>query len=61
MNVMVNFASKILARLARDEDGASAIEYAILAAVMGLAISTAAGVLGTGIATSFNTIVGYLS
>lgn len=61
MKVMMNFASKLLARLTRDEEGASAVEYAILAAVMGLAISTAAGTLGDDIGTAFTTIAGYLS
>ena len=40
-----------------DEDGVTAIEYALLAAVLGVGVAVAAGALKTGISSAFNSIV----
>jgi len=55
--------SKILARFAKDESGATAIEYGLIAALIALAIIVGAGALGnalnskfSGIATKLNTV-----
>lgn len=48
--------AKILARFAKDESGATAIEYGLIAALIGLAIVIGAGALGTGLGNQFNTI-----
>lgn len=39
-----------------DESGATAIEYALIAAGIGIAILTAVNALGTAISSKFNTI-----
>jgi len=44
-----------------DEDGVTAIEYALLAAVLGVGVAVAAGALKTGIAGAFNSIVNRLT
>ncbi|MEM9670540.1 MAG: Flp family type IVb pilin [Pseudomonadota bacterium] len=46
---MQNFA-----RFLKDESGATAIEYALIAALIGVAIVTGAQALGTGINNSFS-------
>ena len=40
----------------KDESGASAIEYALVAALIAIAIIAAARTLGTSVRTTFNTI-----
>ena len=40
----------------KDENGASAIEYALVAALIAIAIITAARTLGTSVSGTFNTI-----
>lgn len=44
-----------------DEEGVTAVEYALIVALIGAAIITAWGVLGTGIETAFNNISTKLS
>jgi len=44
-----------------DEDGVTAIEYALLAAVLGVGVAVAAGALKTGIASAFTNIVNRLA
>jgi pilus assembly protein Flp/PilA len=46
-------ASAILARFLADRAGATAIEYAMIAAGVGVAISTAVWSLGTAVKTTF--------
>jgi pilus assembly protein Flp/PilA len=46
----------LLARFAKDESGATAIEYALIAAGIALAIITAVNTLGTTISGKFNSI-----
>ena len=46
----------LLARFAKDESGATAIEYALIAAGIGIAIITAVNALGTAISSKFDTI-----
>jgi pilus assembly protein Flp/PilA len=46
-----------VARLVRDESGATAIEYGLIAALIAVAIIAAAGALGTQIGTTFSTVV----
>lgn len=45
-----------LARFARAEDGAVAIEYALLAALIAMAMAIGAGLLGTGLGNFFQAI-----
>ena len=44
-----------------DEDGVTAIEYALIAAVVGVGVAVAAGELSDGISTAFNNIVARLA
>lgn len=46
----------LLARFVKDESGATAIEYALIAAGIGIAIITGVNALGTAINTKFGTI-----
>ena len=48
--------SKLVARFAKDESGATAIEYGLIAALIAVAIIAGAGALGTTINTKFGTI-----
>ncbi len=48
--------AKFFARFAKDESGATAIEYGLIAALIGLAIVVGAGTLGNGLSDQFNTI-----
>ena len=43
-------------RFMRDESGATAIEYALIAAFIGIAITTAVTALGTKISSKFDSI-----
>ena len=46
-----------VARFVRDESGATAIEYGLIAALIAVAIIGAARALGTQIGETFNTVV----
>lgn len=46
----------LFARFAKDESGATAIEYALIAAGIALAIITAVNTLGTTLSGKFNAI-----
>ncbi|HEU0061053.1 MAG TPA: Flp family type IVb pilin [Hyphomicrobiaceae bacterium] len=46
-----------VARFVKDESGATAIEYGLIAALIAVAIIGAARALGTQIGTTFNTVV----
>jgi len=46
----------LVARFAKDESGATAIEYALIASGIGIAIMAAVTSLGTAISTKFGTI-----
>jgi pilus assembly protein Flp/PilA len=48
--------SKFVARFIKDESGATAIEYGLIAALIAVAIITAVTALGTNLTTKFNTI-----
>lgn len=48
--------SKIFARFAKDESGATAIEYGLIAALIALAIVAGAGALGDSLNTMFTNI-----
>ena len=50
----------IIARLARDEAGATAIEYGLIAALIAVAIITAATTVGTNLSSTFNTVASSL-
>lgn len=48
--------SKLFARFVKDESGATAIEYGLIAALIALAILAGAGAIGDNISNKFNTI-----
>jgi len=48
--------SKLIARFAKDESGATAIEYGLIAALIALAIMVGAGMLGNSINNQFERI-----
>lgn len=51
----------ILNRFVRDESGATAIEYSLIAALMAVALIAAVPALGSAIKTSFGNISGHLT
>lgn len=48
--------TKLFSRFCKDESGATAIEYGLIAALIALAIMVGAGALGNAIGNKFNTI-----
>lgn len=53
--------TKIFARFVKDESGATAIEYGLIAALIALAIVTGATALGTKLDAQFTTIANKLN
>ncbi|QKC85880.1 Flp family type IVb pilin [Mesorhizobium sp. NZP2077] len=53
--------SNLFARFVKDESGATAIEYGLIAALIALAIITGAGALGNAINAKFTAIGGTLN
>lgn len=50
-----------LKRFLKNEDGVTAIEYGLIAALIGVAIIVAVGSVGTGLNTTFNSVSTKLS
>jgi pilus assembly protein Flp/PilA len=48
-------------RFVNDEAGATAIEYALIAAAMGLVLVAAVPVIGSAIMTKFSSLAGHIS
>ena len=48
---------KLFARFANDESGATAIEYGLIAAIIGVGIVTVLGQVKTGLVTMFTSVV----
>lgn len=53
--------SKLVARFAKDESGATAIEYGLIAALIGVAIMVGAGLVGNSLNSMFTDISGKLN
>lgn len=51
----------IISRFVRDESGATAIEYALIAALMAVVIIAAVGILKPALEGSFTSIAGHLT
>ena len=50
----------LFARFVRDESGATAIEYGLIAALISVVIITAVSTIGTNLTATFTTIAGKL-
>jgi pilus assembly protein Flp/PilA len=50
--------SNILTRFVRDESGATAIEYGLIAALIAVVVIGAVTAVGTGLSSTFNTVAG---
>ncbi|OXT01812.1 hypothetical protein B7H23_02345 [Notoacmeibacter marinus] len=48
--------NKLIARFAKDESGATAIEYGLIAALIAVAIIGAVSAVGTNLSSKFSTI-----
>jgi pilus assembly protein Flp/PilA len=46
----------IISRLVKDENGVTAIEYGLIAALIGIAAISVMGTVGTNLSNTFNTI-----
>lgn len=53
--------TKIFARFLKDESGATAIEYGLIAALISVAIIAGASTLGGELSTTFNTLSGEMT
>jgi pilus assembly protein Flp/PilA len=53
--------SAIFARFMKDESGATAIEYGLIAALISVALITGAGALGNALDNQFNALSGKLN
>jgi pilus assembly protein Flp/PilA len=53
--------SKFVTRFMKDESGATAIEYGLIAALIAVVLVTAVGLLGKNLSTTFNTVATSLS
>jgi len=51
---------KLFAQFARDESGATAIEYGLIAALIAVVIITAVTSVGTNLSSTFTTVAGKL-
>jgi pilus assembly protein Flp/PilA len=51
---------KLFAQFARDESGATAIEYGLIAALIAVVIITAVTSVGTNLSATFTTVAGKL-
>ncbi len=49
---------KLVARFVKDESGATAIEYGLIAALISVAIIGGATALGTNVGNTFNSVAG---
>ncbi len=52
--------SRFVMRFVKDESGATAIEYGLIAASIAVVIITAVQLLGTNLTTTFNSVAGAL-
>lgn len=46
----------LFSRFAKDESGATAIEYGLIAAIIGVGIIASLGILRNGLSTTFNNV-----
>ena len=53
--------SKFFNRFLKNESGATAIEYGLIAALIAVVIITGVSAIGTNLGTKFNTIAGNIS
>jgi pilus assembly protein Flp/PilA len=53
--------NKLISRFVRDESGATAIEYGLIAALIAVVIITALTTIGTKLTATFNSVSGSLS
>ena len=51
---------RVLTALLRNEDGATAIEYGLIAALIAVAAVTVMGTVGTNLSATFQTVAGSL-
>jgi pilus assembly protein Flp/PilA len=52
---------KLIKKFVKNESGATAIEYALIAGLIGVVMITAAGTLGTNVSTRLGNIAGQVS
>jgi pilus assembly protein Flp/PilA len=57
---MLTYARTLIRQLVRDEKGATAIEYGLIAALIAVAAVTVMGTVGTNLTSTFTTVAGKL-
>lgn len=60
LQLFVFMQNKISAALAMDDRGATAVEYGLIVALIAVIIAVAVAAVGTGLRTTFQTVVGSL-
>ena len=58
---LVEYQMNKFLRFVKDESGATAIEYGLIAAAMGLALVTAMPILATAVTSKFSSLAGHIS
>ena len=58
---LVEFKMNKFVRFVKDESGATAIEYGLIAAAMGLALVTAMPILATAVTGKFSSLAGHIT
>jgi pilus assembly protein Flp/PilA len=56
----MQFIIRYVSKVARREEGVTALEYGLIAALIAVAIITAVGAVGSGISNTFNQVAGKL-
>ncbi len=57
---MLTYARTMIRQFIRDEKGATAIEYGLIAALIAVAAVTVMGTVGTNLTSTFTTVAGKL-
>jgi pilus assembly protein Flp/PilA len=60
VKAMLTYARSLIRQLVRDEKGATAIEYGLIAALIAVAAVTVMGTVGTNLTSTFTTVAGKL-
>jgi pilus assembly protein Flp/PilA len=57
---MIDYTRTLIRHFVQDEDGVTAIEYGLIAALIAVVAVTAMALIGTNLTTTFNTVAGKL-
>ncbi len=58
MSQLIALLDQVIARFAHDDEGATAVEYGLMVALIAVVIIGAVTLLGTNVQSTFNTVAG---